>query len=336
MENQKDLVDYKSEKKLSKLDKFEEKLDNFVKKPKVMASMAIILICALALVIYGTASKINDANQLASEISRLEQENKSLTSQNQIMQSQNGFEYQTTQVDKQIFSSGVEAITTAFDNLYNYSMYEMESIGTTKSDAPVLGIIPIDMHSYSYKFADGLSFDRVFQDDVNDRVGQDKATETIFKDGKKYIRNGSLKKSNGTLDGNFSGSFHQTSSQNTAHSFYIVTKSTIKNCTFSIKRQSGKILYYEVEANLDPKLAVKNYAIDVSEQGGTSIPQFDFVKMTCKIDKNGNLISYDINEKMSLSKSVPVIGNVTTQTTNTISTKLISFNKTPSIAEPTI
>lgn len=319
-----------------RLDKLTQKLDKFTTNPKTIFTIIVFLICSLAVVFASTATKLKSASQLANEIASLEKQNSALSNQNQILQSQGTFESEISSFDKQIFSNGTDAIVTAFENLNNYSSYEIEAHGTTSSDAPVVGTVPIDMQGYAYKYQDGFIFDRMFQDDVYNKVGLDSALEIVIKDGKKYTRRGNLVTKDGKLDGEFSADFKYFESKCLKHNFYIVNKSTIQSCKFSIKKDKGKILYYQVVANLDPKLAVKGHDIDIMEQGGTTLPTFNYIELTCQIDKDGNLMNYVINEQMNLSKHIPVLGYVSTTTTNLTTNTILSFNKEPSVEKPTI
>ena len=95
--------------------------------------------------------------------------------------------------------------------------------------------------------------------------------------------------------------------------------------------KSGNIAYYKATVLLDVQTAVVDYAKSIQEEGGTTLPQFSYIEMACIIDRDGNMLSYTLTEKMTLIKHIVV--DITTTTLNKITNIVLSTNQTPTIPE---
>ena len=188
------------------------------------------------------------------------------------------------------------------------------------------------------KYESGVEFMQNIRLETKTNFGQSDASQTVYKNGEAYKLKGSKIKMNGdTLQAKFSGNFKKDNdSKLTSLPLYIVDESTIEfSNRFTINRNAnGKIRGYYASVELSPQLSVKYYAQAVKEQGGTSLPKFSKVTVNCELDKNGNIVSFSVNEKMKATKTVvvPVDASINNQCTF----KLISYNQTPSYPEPII
>lgn len=236
------------------------------------------------------------------------------------------------EAEKPIFKNAKEAVVCAFDKFYNYSCVETESHGY--SIAEVVGQkVEVLIQSKSAKWEDGLEYEQNMMFETKTNYGQSKATESVYSNGK-FVREGkNLRNNNGTLEANFSGTYKKIESALTKKPMYIInTQTVLQNVEFSFVRdKENKILYYTAVVRLDTEETVRYVAQSIKEQGGTTLPVYSELEMTCNIDRDGNLLSYQCHEKMTLAKSIPILGYINTTTTNDILNIVKSFNQTPSI-----
>ena len=313
-----------------------KRFDRFVTNIKFVNYLIFVLLISFVVVFaYLLANFMeNDRrNQLASSNQK---EQDYWYTQSQIISSGTDIVVPEFESETPLFANGKQAVISAFNSLINSTCYELETGGVSYANA-VGTNRTITVQGACYKFADGLQFDRNFRKDDASIANQDLAVEMVYFKDKKYQREGRLIVQNGKLSGEFSSEFYVVNSQIKSHPFYVINYDTIKRCTeFSISKSGGKIYSYDVKIELDTTSAVKYYAQEVKEEGGTSIPRFDYINLTCKIDAKGNLIRYDVVEEMNADKSVPVLGNVTAHTKNVMYAKVVSVNKTPNINRPMI
>lgn len=331
MENSSNLP-VKSDKKLS------GRFNKFVHSVKFINYISFVLIMASIVTFIFCFNTISTKQKLKNDAQANQKNVYSLYNQNQLLSS--GQDIVVNEVDTssvQLFSNGKQAAIYAFDRLYNSSTtYELINIGKTHIKASVVDRV-LEFQQHNYKFSDGLKYGISFRKDAASIANQSAATETIYYQGQKYIREGKFFDNNGTFGGDFSGGFSKVNSSNTNGSFYIINSSTVQKCTsFTITKNEGKIVCYNISIELDPVNSVVNYANGISEEGGTSIPQFDYVHITLKIDSAGNMISYSVVEEMNASKTVPVLGNVAAHTKNEVETIIIGIDHELPIAEPRI
>ena len=131
----------------------------------------------------------------------------------------------------------------------------------------------------------------------------------------------------------FSGAYKKVDSSLTKKSGLIVNNQTIlQSVSYSfIRDKNNKILYYTACVRLDTEESIKTYGQSIKEEGGTSYPIFSELELTCNIDRDGNLISYSSHERMTVSKSIVILGAVTATLTNDYITVIKSYNQVPSI-----
>lgn len=314
------------------------KFDKFVTNIKFINYLIFVVIIAFVATFAFVANRISVNAKQSAEAKISQQERQWLYDQNQTLLNGTSIvanELPTT--NKQLFTSGKQVVIYAFQKLIASNSYELKMTG--KTEARAVGVNKtVLMQCYGYKFENNFELSQTFRYDDAGIANQTAATETVYKDGKKYIRTGTFVNNNGVYGGTFNTDFVlQTNTQLTSRPFYKIDKTTVQKCTdFNITKVDGKISRYIVSVWLDPVLATKNYSQSIKEEADTSFPTFDYVHLNCQIDALGNLISYQTVEEMNASKSVPVLGNVNAHTKNTIETVVISTNQTPSIAKPKI
>ena len=232
-----------------------------------------------------------------------------------------------------IFKNAKEAVIVAFDKLYNSNSYEI--IGSGKTLAKAAGQnVELLINYTNIKYSTGVEFDEFIRKETQSNFGQTDATQSIYKNGKKYQRNGTnIRKSGDKWIADFSGNFSDRTQSVTKHPWHIVNEDTVSaNKFFSFARdKSGNIAYYKATVLLDVKTSVVDYAKSIQEEGGTSLPQFSYIEMACIIDRDGNMLSYTLTEEMTLIKHIVV--DIKTTTTNQMTNIVISTNQTPSIPE---
>ncbi len=235
-----------------------------------------------------------------------------------------------------IFKDAKEAVVTAFSNFNNYSSYEIESVGI--SNAVALGQnVEMRINSYAAKYGDGLEYARNVRVETKTSFGQSGASEIVCVDGKKYMRDGNnIRIENNNCVADFNSNYHQVNTQIPKIADYIINNETVKlKRAFSFVRdQNNKILYYKATVTLDPELSTTENAINIMEQGGTEKPIYTQVEISCVIDRDGNLISYEVTETLQLTKKI--VFNVTATTITTIKYTILSYNTTPSHPRPNI
>ena len=231
------------------------------------------------------------------------------------------------------YKNAKEAVAVAFANLDKSSSYEIVGNGRTVAEAAGQ-TVEIVMSFTNIKYQTGTAFDEFVRKETQTNFGQTDAAQTIYKNGRKYKRNGSnIRKSGDRWIADFSGNFHDVTQSITSHPGYIINNDTIvANKSFSFARDgNGNIAYYKATVLLDPKTSTKYYARNIKEEGGTTLPSFAYVQISCIIDRDGNLMSYSIQEEMTLSKVIVV--EITTTTTNKTTCVVLSTNQNPSRPE---
>ena len=232
-----------------------------------------------------------------------------------------------------IFKNAKEAVIVAFDKLYKSNSYEI--IGSGKTSAEAAGQnVELLINFTNIKYDTGTEYDEIIRKETQTNFGQTDATQSIYKNGRKYQRNGTnIRKSGDSWIADFSGDFQDRTQSVTKHPWHIVNENTIlANKFFSFARdKSGNIAYYKATVLLDVQTAVVDYAKSIQEEGGTTLPQFSYIEMACIIDRDGNMLSYTLTEKMTLIKHIVV--DITTTTLNKITNIVLSTNQTPTIPE---
>ena len=238
------------------------------------------------------------------------------------------------EIEYPIFKNAKEAVATAFANYYNYQAYEMKGNGTSYAVA-VGQHVEVRNTSLSVRYANGVEYERSCRVETKTNFGQTAASETIYKNGKKYTRSGSDVKVEGDdCVASFSGEFQEKSTSVPKMTTLIVNEDTIQfQRSFSFVRdKNNKIKYYKATVTVDPELSVKEYGQTIKEEGGTSFPIFSKIELACIIDKDGHLVSWETTEVMTVSKTIVV--PITTSITNVINHILLSHDVTPTTPMP--
>lgn len=315
-----------------------KKFDKFVTNIKFINYLIFVVIIAFVATFAFVSNKISAQHQARIDAEAEQRAQQELYNQNQTLSGLNDIVSEgLTSSERQLFTNGKQAVIYAFQKLTSSSMYGTKSFGKTVAGAA--GVTKtISMQCYGYRFASGVELSQTFRYDDSSFVNQTDALETAYKNGKKYTRRGSFYNNNGVYGGTFNSNFGlYNGSKVSKRPFYVINNSTVQKCTeFNITKSDGKIAYYTASVWLDPNTSTKDYAQSISEEAETSYPEFDYVNLICKIDAQGNLLSYDVIEEMNASKNVPVLGYVNAHTKNTITNIIISTNKTPSVPEPII
>ena len=238
------------------------------------------------------------------------------------------------EIEYPIFKNAKEAVATAFEKYYNYKTYEMKGNGVSNAEA-VGQHVEVKNTSLSVKYANGEEYERSCRLETKTNFGQTAASETIYKNGKKYTRQGSDVRTQGDeCVANFSGEFKQVDSSITKMTTLLINNDTIQfQRSFSFVRdKNNKILYYKATVTVDPELSTKEYGQTIMEEGGTSFPIFSKIEVSCIIDRDGHLVSWETTEVMKVSKRI--IFDITTSITNVINHILLSHDETPSTQMP--
>ena len=238
--------------------------------------------------------------------------------------------------EKPMYTNAKDAVIDAHNKLYSYSAYEIWGYGTTRAEA-VGQQVEVGIGYKNYKFLTGTQLDENVRKEINSNFGQTDSIQILYKNGNRYERHGTnIRKEGNYWTADFTDNFVLKNLTTRKHNFYIVNEQTVQfSKSFSFARdEKGMIAYYKATVILDPKESVKEYAIDIMEQGETSFPEFSFVELACIIDRDGHLMSYTTTEKMTLSKHIVV--DITTTTTSEFTSIIMSHDVAPRIAEPNI
>ena len=233
-----------------------------------------------------------------------------------------------------MFKNAIDAVCFAFDKFYNYTTFEMEGGGFVNSSA--LGQnVEIIVSSYSAKYSDGIYYNNTVRKETQTNFGQTDATETVYTGTEKYKRMGNnIRKSGDKYIADYSGNFKKVNSEVTSYAFYDVNKDTaIYSKSFAfVRNKDGSIAYYKATVLLDSQKATKKYAKEIQESGGTSYPNISYLELACIIDRNGDLLSYNAIETMTMNKTIVV--DVTATANNNFTYYFLSHDETPSVAKP--
>jgi len=325
-------MESKREEIAKKLDKFAFNVKNI---DRVIAFMVALFI-VFAFVVY--TRKKTDYEQRQAAYSRMlaELEEHQLNVIYANVSPNDGDSSGTYVKEKSMFENGIDAAAYAFEQLRSSKCYETEGYGFVQAEA--LGQhVEVEMNFKSAQYEDGTQFDENIRKETKTNFGQTEAIQLVFKNGVKYKRTGSnIRSENGAWVADFSGSFSPTGSSVTKKPVIEVRKDTIQFCKdFTFTRTStGKIAYYKTTVLVDRVKSVVDYAKNIQEEGGTSLPQFSFIQVSCIIDGTGHLLSYTTIETMSLTKTIVVEVNTTMTTETTVFVK--SYDQTPSIPYPQV
>ena len=313
-----------------------KKIDNFVFNTKILNIIAIVMavLFVFSFVFFGV--KLEQRDQYYREIyAKMEQNiyNYNISLINNGVSS-DGASSQPQQ--KEIFSSAKEAVCTAFDGLYKSKSFEISASGTSISSA-VGQDVEILTGMLINRYDDGSEFQQTIKLETKTNFGQSSAQQYVYKNGKCHENDGSnIKNSSGTLSADFKNNFKEVQTQLKGVPMYLVTKSTVvKENYFTVKRTiTGKIECYYASVLLSTYSSVKDYAIGIKEQGGTSLPEFSKIELNCVIDAEGNLVAYSVNEDCKLVKKV--VFDITATVNNQIDYIVLSRNKTPKLTIPNV
>ena len=248
----------------------------------------------------------------------------------------NGYTDSSKEYENPIFSDAKEAVLTAFNKFNTYTSYEIESNGV--SNALAVGQnVEIKISSLTVKYNSRFEYEKTCRVETKTNFGQSDANEIVYKNGQKYKRDGkNVRIENDKCVADFSGSYYKIDSSVNHLTNYIINENTIQHKrSFSFVRdKNNRILYYKATVTLDPETSITEYGKVVQEQGGTSFPVFSKIQLSCIIDRDGNLVSYENTEVMTVTKQV--IFNITTTVTNTMTHKILSYNTTPSTPKPSL
>ena len=231
------------------------------------------------------------------------------------------------------YKNAKEITIQAFSRLKNSSTYEI--VGSARTVAEALGqTVEVVSNHTNIKYEDGVEFNELVRKETQTNFGQTDATQTIYKNNRKYQRKGTnIRKSGEQWIADFSGGFQDITKGVTSYPWYVVDNETIlASKFFSFARDDyGNIAYYKATTLLDSNKAAFSYAKSVQEEGGTSFPIFTYIELSCIIDRDGNMLSYYMEEKMTVSKKIVV--DITTTTLTKSTSIVLSTNQSPSRPE---
>lgn len=235
-----------------------------------------------------------------------------------------------------MFKDAKEAVVFAFEKLYSYNTFEIIAKGTNTSEAMGQKVTIKNSGRYA-RFEDGVEYELSKRLEIGSNFGQSGADEAIFKNGTRYVRYGKNIRTQGDdIIADFEGEYSKSNSKQTAIAMHIVNNETVvvKRSFSFVRDKDNKIAYYKASVMLDGELSTKTYGINVQEQGGTSYPNFSKVELSCIIDRDGNLISYQVNQTMTVVKNIII--NITATVQSEITYTILSFNQKPSVVEPSV
>jgi hypothetical protein len=318
--------------------KVAKKIDNLVFNVKFLNITAAILIALFAVMftIFGSIAITNE-NLLQQEYEKrlklIE-----LYNQNYINASVMGSSSSSTETQEEAkFQTAKEAVAYAFDRFYGYDSFEMTSYGVTDSKAAGISA-EIVFDTLVCKYSNGTIFNQILRHETKTNYGMNYACQSVFKNNKRYKRAGTnLKVVNGELTAEFNTQFtEKTETLFTTWMFYIINEDTITASKYltTMRSAMGKITGYYASVELSPETSITDYALSVQDNGETSLPEFEYVYLNCEIDRNGDLVTFSIEEKMACTKKMVIKLNVTS--TNKTKYTMVSHNTAPSVAEPQI
>ena len=233
-----------------------------------------------------------------------------------------------------MFKNAIEAVCFAFDKFINYSTFEIKGSGTVKSSAVGQNVeIVVDM--YTAKYDDGIIYNNTVRKETKTNFGQTDATETVYTGTEKYRRLGNnIRKSGDNYIADYSGPFKKVNSEVTSFAYFVVnTETALYSKSFAfVRNKDGSIAYYKASILLDSQKATMDYAQEIKETGGTSLPNITYLELDCIIDRNGELLSYTSIETMTMKKKIVV--DITATANNNFTYYFLSHNETPSVAKP--
>lgn len=238
------------------------------------------------------------------------------------------------ELESSAFKNAIDASICAFTKLRTYSTFEIEAKGITESSAAGQNV-EIKMNSISVKFENGIYYNKTVRKETKTNFGQTDGTETVYTGTAKYVRKGENVRQEGDIYvADFSGKYEKQNSEVLSYAYYEINENTVlssKSFSF-VRNPDGTIAYYKATIICDAKGATGKYAKEIQEQGGTSYPNVSYLEISSIIDRDGNLLSYNINETMSMEKTIII--SVTATANNDITYIVVSHDQTPSVPMP--
>lgn len=245
-------------------------------------------------------------------------------------------------IETAIFSNSKEAGVYAFNQLYNFTSYEIFATGNFFMSAlgyDVTGKLNIRAIQYDDK---EQYMETVKYQSSGTSLGLTKGTKTLFaNDGTRYdLITKSVTATSNSLSANYASSSWKVNEEpkSTQIGLYLVNASTIVSSTeleIVYNAITKKISQYQFSLTINPKISTKDYAKMVYEQGGKTLPNFSNIILNCVLDNNGNLISFISNEEYTTQANLSLY-EFTANVKNTITYNLLSYNSTVSVQKPII
>lgn len=238
--------------------------------------------------------------------------------------------------EEPIFSNGIDAFLTAWDNYNNASSYTITGLNTTYAYPPMVGEYIVLASIRAGKWQDGYTFQELHkyqQKGSTSFVDMNEGTQKYSNSTERYSRatkNGiSYNANTKYVSASYKTNFTKESEYTPVTPIcYVINKDTINLCTYfkTNRLPSGKIMNYEVEIKLNPKTGVEGYDESIKKGGDLdNNPVFDAVTLNATIDTNGYFTSITADETYTLKKTISI------KTRNIIEYNISGYNEVPSI-----
>ena len=314
-----------------------EKFDNYIFDVKILNRIIAIFFALFLLCFFVFDTKIKERETLENQryermLAELEARQLNLIYNQTTPNSGNG--NPNVELEKSMFRNAIDANIYAFNKLKSYSTFEIESKGVTDSSAAGQNV-EIKMNSISVKYSNGIVYNKTVRKETKTDFGQTDGTETVYTGTAKYVRRGENIRQEGDIYvADFSEKFEKQNSEVLSYAYYEINEKTVlssKSFSF-VRNPDGTIAYYKATIICDSKGATVKYAKEIQEQGGTSYPDVSYLEISSIIDRDGNLLSYNIHETMTMVKTIII--PITATANNDITYIVVSHDETPKTPMP--
>lgn len=244
----------------------------------------------------------------------------------------------TDYYEESIFSNGIDAFLTAWNNYNNASSFTITGLNTTYAYPPMVGEYIVLASIRAGKWQDGYTFQELHkyqQKGSTSFVNMNEGTQKYSNSTERYSRSTKSGISYNAdpkfqyVSASYSTNFTKESEYTPVTPIcYVINKDTINLCPYfrANRLPNGKIMKYEVVIKLNPKTGVAGYDESIRKGGDLDCnPVFDSVTLKAEIDTNGYFISITADETYTLKKTLSI------KTRNIITYNISGYNETPSI-----
>ena len=243
-----------------------------------------------------------------------------------------------------MFDNATSAIDYAYNHYINSEFSEYEVTGTVVAQAGDISLpVKVLQKQIIYPSGTVLCECRLWVD--GNKFNITEANQRIYKKGKVYIRavkadKMSYNEQTGEITADYANKTFEFESDDDFATFTISKETITRELYFKVNYDpyNGQVKSYSASASIHTRGGVEKYDERIQREGGlTQLPNFTKLEVHFVVGRDGSLQNATINECYSSYKQIPVLGNISYNSSDTLNLKIIGLGTgQPSIEEPKI